>query len=634
MKKKQKFYITTAIDYVNSLPHIGTAYEKIGADVIARWKRFEGYDVHFQMGNDEHSVNVKKEALKQGVSPKDYCDDMRKKFEAIWRDLEISYDDFIQTSEKRHHKSVSKFFETILKNKDDIELKPYEGWYCESCEAFYTEKDLVEGHCPHHKTKPKWLKETNYFFRLSKYQDWLLKFYEENPHFIVPKVRKNEIVKFVKDGLQDISISRSTFDWGIPVPHDKEHVVYVWFDALINYITAVGYGEGEKHFKSLWPADLHVIGKDITRFHCVIWPAMLKSAGMEPPKQVFGHGFVYLKGEKMSKSLGNIVTPLEIVPQFGADPLRYFLLRESSFGSDGDFTWDNFIRRYNSDLANDLGNLLNRTLGMTKKYCDDKVPKPASKKSKDESDSVLKQQLKTSMNKMKDALDFSIKGDIEFHHALATLWDLVGATDKYIDTNAPWSLFKKGETDRLQTVLYNALDSLRLIAVLLHSFLPITAEKIWQQLGINQKKALDKWHIDSVDWGQLPSGIQTQLGAPLFPRIELKEKKEKTLMDIKDFQKMELKVATVIEAEKVQGADKLLKLQIDLGEEKRQIVAGVAQHYSPESLTGKKIVVMTNLKPAKIRGIESNGMLLAASHEGQLTLVVPEADLPPGSSVS
>ncbi|OGQ56675.1 MAG: hypothetical protein A3I75_05030 [Deltaproteobacteria bacterium RIFCSPLOWO2_02_FULL_50_16] len=637
----KKFYITTAIDYVNSLPHIGTAYEKIGADVIARWKRFEGYEVHFQMGNDEHSVNVKKEAVKQGLSPKEYCDRMREKFCAIWKQMGLSFNDFIQTSELRHHISASRLFEEIY-NKGDIYLASYEGWYCESCEAFYTEKDLVEGQCPHHKIQPKWLKEENHFFALSKYQKRLLDHYKKHPEFIVPEIRRNEIVKLVEGGLQDISVSRSTFDWGIPLPIDQTHVIYVWFDALINYITAVGYGEDEKRFEKWWPADLHVIGKDITRFHCVIWPAMLMSVGLPLPKQVFGHGFVYLKGEKMSKSLGNIVTPLDIIPKFGADPLRYFLLRESSFGSDGDFTWENFIRRYNSELANDIGNLLNRTLGMVQKYCQDQIPHPS--KDRQDSDQKLQDQFFVTRDKMRDYLDPMKKGDIEFHHALKVLWDLMGATDKYIDSNAPWSLAKKGEEKRLHTVLYHALDSLRLIACLLHPFLPQTAGRIWQQLGLSKSQSLSEQRLEGLKWGDLKGGEKTALGNPLFPRIELEEgsqkkvqtiekQKEREKMDFKDFQKIELRVAIILEAEKIEGADKLLKLQIDLGEEKRQIVAGIAQHYSPDSLKGKRIVVVTNLKPVVIRGVESNGMLLAASTEDKLALVSPEADLPAGAVV-
>src|SRR3989338_5670855 len=383
---------------------------------------------------------------------------MREKFCAIWKQMGLSFNDFIQTSELRHHISASRLFEEIY-NKGDIYLASYEDWYCESCEAFYTEKDLVEGQCPHHKIQPKWLKEENHFFALSKYQKRLLDHYKKHPEFIVPEIRRNEIVKLVEGGLQDISVSRSTFDWGIPLPIDQTHVIYVWFDALINYITAVGYGEDEKRFEKWWPADLHVIGKDITRFHCVIWPAMLMSVGLPLPKQVFGHGFVYLKGEKMSKSLGNIVTPLDIIPKYGADALRYYLLRESSFGSDGDFTWDNFIKRYNSDLANDMGNLLNRTLGMATKYLDGKIIEPKLRTVTAE-DKHLKEVVESALNKV----CLEMEKSFNFHMALAAIWQVVGTADKYIDTCAPWKLAKDNKTAEIGRVLYNVLDTIRNIA--------------------------------------------------------------------------------------------------------------------------------------------------------------------------
>ncbi|MBL7684876.1 MAG: methionine--tRNA ligase, partial [Deltaproteobacteria bacterium] len=364
MTAPKTFYITTAIDYVNSLPHIGTAYEKIGADALARFKRLDGYEVHFQMGNDEHSTNVEKSAKAKNLDTKSYCDEMRQGFIDIWEKLRISFDDFIQTSEPRHHETAKALFDAIYKAGDIYEGE-YEGWYCESCEAYYTEKDLVNEECPNHKQKPKWLKEKNFFFNLKKFEEPLRAHIEAHPEFILPEIRRNEILSLLNQGLENISVSRSGVSWGIPIPQKPSHVIYVWFDALINYLTAVGYGTDDVKFKKWWPAQVHVIGKDITRFHCVIWPAMLMSAGIALPKTVFGHGFVYLKGEKMSKTLGNVVTPLDIIDQYDADVLRYYLLRSSSFGSDGNFTWDEFITRYNSDLANDIGNLLNRTLGMS-----------------------------------------------------------------------------------------------------------------------------------------------------------------------------------------------------------------------------------------------------------------------------
>jgi len=617
-----KFYITTAIDYVNNLPHLGTAYEKIAADAIARFKRLDGYDVHFQMGNDEHSVNVMKEAEKLGLPVKQYCDRMRVKFEAIWKDLEISYDDFIQTSEPRHHAAVNAFIELILKKSpNDIFEKEYEGWYCESCEAFQTEKDLVDGKCPTHKTQPKWLKEKNYFFRLSSYKERLLQHYKDNPEFILPEIRKNEVVNFISTELLDISVSRASFPWGIPFPNDPTHVAYVWFDALINYLTAVGFGQkdGAESFKKFWPADLHIVGKDITRFHCVIWPAMLMSAGLPLPKTVFGHGFVFLKGEKMSKSLGNVLTPLDIVPQFGADALRYYLLRESSFGSDGDFTWDNFIKRYNGDLANDIGNLLNRTLGMANKYLGGEIRQPTAPEQPEEK--PLREVVAGILSKVRTEMDYTAQGDVDFHKALASIWEVVATADKYIDTSAPWKLSKDGKTPEIGRVLYNVVDTLRNVALLVSPFIPAAAKKIWAQLGIEGQIAFEKQTFENVAWGKTPDTKVTE-GTPIFPRIEPPEtsksgdKKMDELLDIADFAKIELRVAEVKQAEKVEGADRLLKLQVEIGGVPRQIVAGIAQHYKPEEIVGKKVVVVANLKPAKIRGVESNGMLLAASAGG------------------
>ena len=634
----KKFYITTAIDYVNSLPHLGTAYEKIGADALARFMRREGHDVHFQMGNDEHSTNVYKAAQKKGQDPKAYCDEMRQRFESIWQMLEISYDGFIQTSEPRHHKAVQALFKKIY-DAGDIYKGHYEGWYCESCEAFYTEKDLVNGHCPHHQAKPKWLQEENYFFKLSRFQEPLLKLYDEHPEFILPEIRRNEIKRLVEAGLQDISVSRAGVPWGIPLPVDENEVVYVWFDALINYLTAVD--SPGKGFTKIWPADIHVIGKDITRFHCVIWPAMLMSAGLKLPKTVFGHGFVYLKGEKMSKTLGNIITPLDIIPQYGADSLRYYLLAESSFGADGDFTWDGFINRYNADLANDLGNALNRTVGMAYKYQDGVVRRPQVKPSPE--DKVLEKQFGDTLQTMRSAMDPQ-GGDIRTHQALASLWSLLGAVDKYIDQSAPWVLYKEGNTDRVNDVLYHVSAALRLAALLLDPFLPQTARTLWDRLGLTKLQEFERITYPQLKWDDLPKEFRLEQGDPLFPRIETKVSKGKKMeavaetkddkkISIDDFAKVELRVAKILEAEKVEGADRLLKLQIDLGDEQRQLVAGIATSYTPEELVGKQIVVIANLKPAKIRGVESNGMLLAATGPDGAIILQPQTEVPLGSPV-
>jgi methionyl-tRNA synthetase len=508
-----KFYITTAIDYVNSLPHIGTAYEKIGADVLARFKRMEGCEVHFQMGNDEHSVNVQKAAASQGKDPKVYCDEMRGKFTEIWKKLEISFDDFIQTSEPRHHEASQRLFQKILETGDIFEGE-YEGWYCESCEAFYTEKDLTDGLCPNHKQKPRWLKEKNFFFKLSKYREPLLRHIESHPEFILPEIRRNEVVSLLKKGLEDISVSRSGFDWGIPVPKDPTHVIYVWFDALINYLTAIGYGKDEARFQKWWPADVHIIGKDITRFHCVIWPAMLMSAGLPLPRTVFGHGFVYLKGEKMSKTLGNVVTPLDIMDRFSPDVLRYYLLRGSSFGADGNFTWEDFVIRYNSDLANDLGNLLNRTLGMAQKYFEGKIETGETSSE----DDALRAKAEETKKEVREAMDY-LRGDLEFHRALGAIWEFIAVCDKYVDRSSPWTLKKNNQTERLKQVLYNLANGLRLIGLWLVPFMPQTSEKIYDQLNL----ALPKTFREASSWEAMPKAHSLGKASALFPRIEIKK---------------------------------------------------------------------------------------------------------------
>lgn len=509
-----RFYLTTAIDYVNSIPHLGTAYEKIGADALARFMRLQGREVHFQMGNDEHSTNVLKAAREKGLDPKVYCDEMRGKFTEIWQKLGVSYDDFIQTSEPRHHKATQKLFDAILKNGDIYE-DLYEGWYCESCEAFYTEKDLVEELCPHHKTKPKWLSEKNFFFNLSKYQQPLLDHITAHPEFILPEIRRNEIVSLIKSGLQNVSVSRSGFEWGIPLPNDKGHVVYVWFDALINYLTAVGYADDPARFEKWWPTDLHIIGKDITRFHCVIWPAMLMSAGLPMPKTVFGHGFVYLKGEKMSKSLGNVVTPLDVADVYGPDALRYYLLRGSSFGADGNFTWDDFIKRYNADLANDLGNVLNRSMGMAKKYFNGLL-KPGESA---EDDKALILKAGETGKKVRQAMDY-LQGDLQYHLALEAIWDLIGAVDKYIDSSAPWTLKKEGKDARLAQVLYNVFNCLRLIGMWVAPFMPFTSQKIYAQLQL----PFPETFAEGAPWTAMPSEHQLGEASPLFPRIDTEGK--------------------------------------------------------------------------------------------------------------
>lgn len=511
----KKYFITTAIDYVNSLPHIGTAYEKIGADVLARYHRMIGDDVLFQMGNDEHSVNVKKSAQDKKMSPKDYCDSMRPQFEDIWKKLNISYDRFVQTSDPRHHQSVQKLFQRIY-DAGDIYEGEYEGLYCESCEAFYTEKDLDDGKCPQHQKPPAHIKEKNYFFKLSKFEDRLLEIINKNPDFIMPANRRNEIVNVIKGGLKDISVSRSSFDWGIPLPINEKHVVYVWFDALINYITLIGFADNESEFKKWWPADQHIIGKDITRFHCIIWPAMLLSAGLDLPKSVFGHGFVYLKGEKMSKSLGNVVTPLDVIDQYGADSLRYYLMRTASFGDDGNFTWEDFINRYNSDLANGLGNLVSRTAGMIGRYFNGEM-KVASLAG---DDAALANRFDTFCAQLESLLNPEKSKDILFHRSLENIWQWIGDVDKYIDNQAPWVLAKEKKFDRLGEVLTTVTCCLYHIGILLTPFIPQTIEKMWPVFGFHHVAAFEKMQLKS-DWDKMTSIKIEKPQSPLFPRIEV-----------------------------------------------------------------------------------------------------------------
>ncbi len=637
---KKKFFITTAIDYVNNLPHIGTAYEKIGADVVARFKRLDGLQVHFLMGNDEHSVNVKREAEARGMEPGRYCDLMAEEFRAIWKKLNISYDDFIRTSEPRHFQAVRELFQKIY-DRGDIYQDRYQGWYCESCEAFYKDKDLAEGQCPVHQREPRWIEEENYFFALSRYQERLLKLIEDSPRFISPEIRRNEILNLIRGGLEDVSISRSSFDWGIPLPVKDGQIAYVWFDALINYISAVGYGQDEECFRQHWPADIHVIGKDITRFHCVIWPAMLMAAGVEVPRMVFGHGFVYLKGEKMSKTLGNVVEPLQVVDRFGADPLRYYLLREGSFGRDGNFVWENFIDRYNNDLANDLGNLLNRTMNMIRSYQEGAISAPSKT---GEPEKKLQSTAVSALGDVRKYLDEG-GGDINFHEAISRIWEVVREANRYLDRKAPWKLKKEGKEKEVATVLYFTAESLRIVSLLLSPFMPGTGREIWRQLGLEETLPFAEQNFAALkDWGGVPAGTKICPGSPLFPRIKKEEevssledsksgKKAEELIGFEEFKRLELRVGEIKEAERVKGSNKLIKLKVDIGEE-RTVVAGIGKVYRPEDLVGKRVIVVANLEPAKLMGIESQGMILAAGEETNLVLIGPDGEVAVGTKVS
>ncbi len=510
-KHASSFYLTTAIDYVNSEPHIGTAYEKIAADAISRYKRLEGRDTYFLMGNDEHSLNVFREARSKDLDPQDYCDRMAERFKETWAKLDIEYDDFIRTTESRHVAAVEEIFRRI-NERGDIYKGKYEGWYCVSCEAFVQEKDLVDGKCPNHRVEPQWLAEDSYFFSLSKYRDRLLEHIRSNPSFIIPEIRRNEIVNVLEGGLEDISVSRTAYKWGVPLPIDDSAIVYVWFDALINYISGAGFPSDNGKFERLWPADLHIIGKDITRFHCIIWPAMLMSAGVELPRSVLGHGFVSFKGEKMSKSLRNIVKPLDVVDRFGADPLRYYLLKEVPLDKDGDFTWELFIERYNADLANDLGNLVSRSLAMVGRYLSGAAPAlPA-----DELDAGLGDIFSRVLAEYRARMDA-----YDLHLATQEVWKLIRRANRYIEEKSPWVLAKDpARSGDLERVMATLLEVIRTTAVLLLPIMPSKAKVIWGHLRLAGEPGDSR--LDDLRWGEPPERQEGPIIAPppLFPRIE------------------------------------------------------------------------------------------------------------------
>ena len=639
---KPTYYITTPIYYPSDKLHIGHAYCTTIADTLARFHRAKGEDVFFLTGSDEHGLKIQRKAQEKGITPIEYVDAIIANFKQLWNELNISNNDFIRTSEERHHKVVQDVLTKIFE-QGDIYKKNYEGLYCVPCESYWLERQLVDGKCPDCGRPVEKMQEESYFFKLSKYQDWWLQFIEENPNFIQPASRRNEMINFVKQGLEDLCITRTTFDWGIPVPFDKKHVVYVWFDALLNYLTGIKYGTDDAMFNKFWPASLHLVGKEIVRFHTIIWPIMLKAMGVELPQKVYGHGWLVIDGDKMSKSKGNVIDPLALIDEFGADAIRYFLLREIVFGNDGNFSRDALITRINSDLANDLGNLLHRTVSMIEKYHGGVVTNTGVIEAVDEDLMALVKTTAENFEKDMDAM--------EINSAIKGVWALISRANKYIDETAPWILAKdEAKAARLQTVMYNLAETLRLVAILVAPFIPSTSPKIYTQLGLEVPA---EFLLTDAEFGKIADGTKVQKGEPLYPRIEIAEDgatiiggkryepkvevapapveepkvemepiKEEITIDA--FEKIDLRVGTVKAAEKVKKSKKLLKLQVMIGDEERTIVSGIAQYYEPEALIGRNVIVIANLAPAKLFGIESFGMLLAAS-DGNGNLVLADA---------
>jgi methionyl-tRNA synthetase len=646
--KKKTFFITTPIYYVNDVPHIGHAYTTIAADVVARYKRLAGYDVFFLTGTDEHGQKVQQAAGQSGKDPQAHVDDLHVRFKELWVRFNISKHEFIRTTEERHKKVVQEILQKLY-DEGEIYKKNYEGWYCMPDERFWTEKDLVDGNCPECGRKVEKINESNYFFKMGQHRDWLVDYINQNENFIQPKSRRNEILGFLKQPLDDLCISRPTerLSWGIPLPFDNDYVTYVWFDALINYISTFGTLD-KIHACDYWPAAHHLIGKDILTTHSVYWATMLKAIGLPLPQNIFAHGWWTVNGQKMSKSLRNVVEPNHLIDQFGVDVIRYFLLREVPFGLDGDFSHKALIGRINSDLANNLGNLLNRTLNMITKYFKGELPKADAAGDEDAP-------LVAKASEVIKEVD-QLYGELAYSKILAKIWEFLDAGNIYINDTAPWNLAKTDDgKKRLATVLYNSAEACRVIAILIAPFMPETADKMMTQLGIDTP--IEKQGLDSIKkWGGIKAGTQTHQGAQIFPRIEDKaaakilesvdtgdnaetkadpkpEDDDKGQITIDDFMKVDLRTAKILEAEKVKKSKKLIKLKVDLGTEQRQVLAGIAEAYEPEQLVGRTVILVANLKPAKLMGLESQGMILAGSNGDAIILGGFDSDLPPGVRV-
>lgn len=647
---KKTYYISTPIYYPSNKLHIGNTYTTVAADAIARFKRLTGYEVMFLTGTDEHGQKLERIAGENNVTPKAYVDKIVDGIKELWSLMNISYDKFIRTTDDYHEKSVQQIFKKLY-DQGDIYKGHYEGLYCTPCESFFTETQLVDGKCPDCGRPVEPTKEEAYFFKLSKYADRLMKYIEENPEFIQPESRKNEMVNnFLKPGLEDLCVSRTSFKWGIPVTFDEKHVIYVWIDALSNYITALGYGsDNADNFKKFWPCDVHLVGKDIIRFHTIIWPIMLMALGETLPKQVFGHGWLLVDGGKMSKSKGNVVDPVILVNLFGVDAVRYYLLREIPFGADGLYNNEMFIKRINSDLANDIGNLVSRTVAMSEKYFSGIVNRG---KFEGEFDESLKKTALETVVKVEGLMD-----KLRLSDAMDEIWKLIGRANKYIDETMPWALaHDESKKDRLEAVLYNLTETIRILSILISSFLPDTSLKINTQCGFTAEVLT--WE-SAQEFGKLQEGTVVKKGELLFPRIDVEKKLEeldkireellkkteepkrtpmvplKPEITIEEFDKIDLRVVKVLECEAVKGANKLLKLTVDLDGEQRTVVSGVAKYYKPEELVGKSVILVANLKPVKLRGIESYGMILYASDaaESKLIAATVDGDIESGSQV-